>query len=340
MRHVNIPIFIPHLGCPNQCVFCNQRSISGTLFFDAEKLPSIIEEALSTAEDAECEIAFFGGSFTGIDRTLMISLLDVAQSYADAGRAVGIRMSTRPDYIDEEIIDILKKYTITQVELGIQSMSDRVLEISKRGHTAADSLRALALLKDSGFETVGQMMIGLPGSSPEDEILTAKLICGAGCAAARIYPTVVFKDTELDEMYSSGAYAPLSVDEAADRSAAALSLFDEHGVACLRIGLCDSENLHSADTYSAGPSHPAMGEIVEGKVFLSKIVRATRSLISKGCGASGKTLVIECPRGCVSKVVGNKKANSEFLKKEFEIKRIKTIENDGLLGYNIKVSFI
>ena len=340
MRHVNIPVFIPHLGCPNQCVFCNQRTISGTVSFDPASVSETIEDALSTSQDAVCEIAFFGGSFTGIDRSLMIRLLDTAQSYVDSGHVIGIRMSTRPDYIDEEITEILKNYTVTQVELGIQSMSDRVLGISKRGHTSEDSVRALVLLNDSGFKTVGQMMIGLPGATPDDEILTARLICDGGCVAARIYPTVVFKDTELDLMYSSGLYRPLSVEEAVARSADVLKVFDERGLMCLRIGLCDSENLHSNETYSAGPSHPAIGELVEGRVFLLRISEAVRRLVSDGADPSGRTLVIECPRGAVSKVVGNRKANSDLLKKEFEIKKIKTIENDGLLGYNIKVSFI
>ena len=340
MRHVNIPIFIPHLGCPNQCVFCNQRSISGTLSFDADKLPQIIEEALSTSGDAECEIAFFGGSFTGIDRSLMVKLLDLAESYVAAGRVVGIRMSTRPDYISEETIGILKNYTVTHVELGIQSMSDSVLKASKRGHSAEDTRRAVKLLTDSRFEVVGQMMIGLPGSSMSDEIYTAEEICDMGCFAARIYPTVVFKDTELDSMFASGEYTPLSLEEAVERSAKALSVFSSRGVKCIRIGLCDSENLHSDETYSAGPSHPAIGELTVSALYLSKMRELIDLALPEGKGAEGRTLCVECPRGVVSKIIGNGKVNETALKKEFGIKRIKTIEKDEIIGYNIKVSFI
>lgn len=340
MRHINIPVFIPHLGCPNQCVFCNQRSISGTVSFDPEKLPSIIEEALSTAEDAECEIAFFGGSFTGIDRSLMIKLLDAAQSYVASGRVVGVRMSTRPDYISEDIIGILKNYTVTQVELGIQSMSDGVLKASKRGHTADDTRRAVGMLTEAGFEVVGQMMIGLPGSSATDEIYTAEQICGMGCRAARIYPTVVFKDTELDSMYASGEYTPLSLGEAVKRSAGALEVFASRGVRCIRIGLCDSENLHSDETYSAGPTHPAIGELTESALYLSKMRELIDRDVSDGGRTEGRTLYVECPRGAVSKIIGNGKVNEKTLKKEFGIKRIKTIEKDETIGYNIKVWFI
>ena len=340
MRHVNIPIFIPHLGCPNQCVFCNQRTISGTVLFDPGEVPGLIDRALATADGAECEIAFFGGSFTGIDRSLMIYLLDTAQHYVDTGKTVGIRMSTRPDYISEEIVGILKNYTVTQVELGIQSMSDSVLEKSKRGHTAADTIRAVKMLTGSGFEVVGQMMIGLPGASPEDEIYTADMICDMGCTAARIYPTIVFRDTELDGMYLSGKYSPLTVDEAVSRSAQALAVFEKRGVKCIRIGLCDSENLRSDETYSAGPSHPAMGELVGGRLFLTRMIAAACDALSHGEKIAGRVMLAECPRGSVSKVTGNKKTNETYLKKEFKIKKLKTIEKDEIIGYNIKVSFI
>lgn len=178
-NHVNIPVFIPHLGCPNMCVFCNQRAISGVSSFIPDMAEETIETALSSLDGMadRTEIAFFGGSFTGIDRELMVSLLDLAQSYVEDGRVSGIRMSTRPDYIDGEIISILKNYTVKAVELGIQSTSDKVLAASKRGHTSECSFRAMTMLRDAGFTTVGQMMIGLPLSTREDEVKTAEDIC-------------------------------------------------------------------------------------------------------------------------------------------------------------------
>ncbi len=195
-RHVNIPIFIPHLGCPNQCVFCNQRSISGTVSFDEANVKSTIDQALSTVRcDDVCEIAFFGGSFTGIDRELMIRLLELGRGYIDKGLISSLRCSTRPDYIDGQVLDILKLYGVKTVELGLQSTDDGILRLSKRGHTLADEERAVRLIKEWGFELIGQMMIGLPGASAESEVETAKRLVEWGCDGARIYPTVVFKDT-------------------------------------------------------------------------------------------------------------------------------------------------
>ena len=226
MRHVNIPVFIPHLGCPNQCVFCNQRSISEHQEFSETNVRDEIEQVLSTLRpEDEAEIAFFGGSFTGIDRGLMCRLLDLAQEYVKAGRVGSIRLSTRPDYIDEEILSILSRYSVGTIELGLQSMDDAVLLACRRGHTAADAERACRAVVEAGFSLVGQMMIGLPGASPESEIKTAQKICDMGASAVRIYPTVVFYDTPLCEMAQHGAYTPLSVDEAVERTAPVLQLF-------------------------------------------------------------------------------------------------------------------
>ena len=167
-KHANIPIFIPHLGCPNQCVFCNQRSISGVHSFDSASVIPTIELALATlGRDTEAEIAFFGGSFTGIDRSLMTELLDIAYSYVTSGRVKSIRCSTRPDYIDEDVLEILKRHAVRVIELGLQSTSDDVLCLTKRGHTRSDCERACRMIKEQGFQLVGQMMIGLPGATPE-----------------------------------------------------------------------------------------------------------------------------------------------------------------------------
>ena len=219
MRHVNIPIFIPHLGCPNQCVFCNQRTISGVEKFDPENVREQIDLALETIEDdAEVEIAFFGGSFTGIDRELMVELLDIGYSYIQADRVKSLRCSTRPDYIDEEIIGILKNYGVKIVELGLQSLCNSVLEKSKRGHYFEAEEKSCRLIVESGLELVGQMMIGLPGSDLDSELETARFIINAGARAARIYPTIVFRETELCQMTHDGEYTPLSLDDAISRS--------------------------------------------------------------------------------------------------------------------------
>lgn len=334
--HVNIPVFIPHLGCPNMCVFCNQRAISGVSHFYPEMAKDQIETVLSTVDyNVDCEIAFFGGSFTGIDRNLMIDLLDLAQSYVNLGKVSGIRMSTRPDYIDREIIDILKKYTISAVELGVQSFADSVLTKCKRGHRADVTREAFAQLNEAGIDSVGQMMIGLPGATLEDEIMCATEICSCGAKAARIYPTVVFKETELCEMTRRGDYIPLTIDEAVSRSASVLEVFIKNHVDCLRIGLCDSDNLHSNESYFVGPNHPSLGELVYGEFFYRTISREIDKRLLENSG----NITLHVPKGRISTVVGQKRRNIIRLKDKYKINNVKFIENSTDMRYNIMLEF-
>jgi len=305
-KHVNIPVFIPHLGCPNNCVFCNQRSISGKKSFEAESVIPEIEEVLATLKDGtEAEIAFFGGSFTGIDRELMISLLDIAQKYIDGGKVSGIRLSTRPDYISKEIIDILRRYGVKTVELGIQSMDDKVLEASKRGHTSAQTREACKLVKEAGFDLIGQMMVGLPGANVESEKNTARAICDMGAHGARVYPTVVFYETELCEMSKAGAYSPLSENDAVMRTKEVLKVFDAFGVPCIRVGLCASENLSSPEAVFGGANHSAIGEMAIGEIFYEKMDELISALTPEE--RSKKYMIFYVPKGCTSKAVGQKR---------------------------------
>ncbi len=310
MRHINIPVFIPHLGCPNQCVFCNQRSISGVTEFKPGSVRRIIEDALSTVNDDDfTEIAFFGGSFTGIDRSLMLSLLEIADSYVKSGRVKSIRCSTRPDYIDEEIIDILTSHSVRVVELGLQTTSDKILHLTKRNHSFVDEVRACKLIKNAGLTLVGQMMIGLPGSTLDDEIKTAEFIISSGASAARVYPTVVFHETELKSMAESGIYDPINLDDAVHRSAEVVKLFRTCGVDVIRIGLCASDNLVSEETYYAGPNHPALGELVENKIYFDRI---TERVLGMRLDANS-VIYIKIAHGELSKAVGQKKRNKFLL---------------------------
>ena len=332
MRHINIPVFIPHLGCPNQCVFCNQRSISGTEEFKIEKIKSIIDEALSTLEDdSAVEIAFFGGSFTGIDRDLMISLLEIGHSYIKSGRVSSLRCSTRPDYIDDDIIELLKKYGVKTVELGLQSSSDQVLKMSKRGHYFTAEVKSCKMIVDAGLDLIGQMMIGLPYSNKESELETARFIIAAGARGARIYPTVVFRETELCDMTFSGSYTPLSLDEAIERSAAVLELFVDAGVEVIRIGLQANENLNSDKSYVAGPNHPALGELVIGEFYYNKICKI---LMEKNISVD-ENIKIFVSRGALSKAVGQNRKNKNRLAERY--KSVRFAESDGLSGYGILV---
>lgn len=332
-KHINIPIFIPHLGCPNQCVFCNQRYITGKTKFNAEEVNKTIRSALMTVDDnVESEIAFFGGSFTGIDRDLMIRLLEIAYSYVQDGLVKSIRCSTRPDYIDSDVLDILERYAVSVIELGLQSSDEEVLLLSKRGHDFSVEEKAVRLIKQRGFKLIGQMMIGLPGSTLEKELKTAEFICNCGADGARVYPTVVFRDTELCQMTEIGAYTPISDEDAITRTAKILRLFDKNGVKVIRVGLCASENLSDPDSYFAGPNHSALGELCENQVFYEIIFEKIRNmkLLSKA------VVTVKVPKGSLSKAIGQKKKNKLRLISEFSLYDLFFEEDQSLKGYEIK----
>lgn len=335
-RHINIPIFIPHLGCPNQCVFCNQKSISGKLKFEKESVRTEIETSLSTIPgEADVEIAFFGGSFTGIDRELMIYLLDTAEEYVTAGKVTSIRMSTRPDYISEEILSILSKYSVGTIELGLQSMDDNVLRLSKRGHDRRSAINACKAVKNAGYKLVGQMMIGLPGATEKSEAETARMICSLGADAARVYPTVVFYGTELCLMTDNKEYEPLSEREAVERTAKVLKIFDECKVPCIRVGLCASENLSDEREVRGGANQSAIGEMAMSLLFREKML----GMLSKFPldTLRGADIAVSVPRGCTSKAAGHKKCNKIFISEKFGVRNVGFFESDDLKGYEISV---
>ena len=336
-RHINIPIFIPHLGCPNQCVFCNQRTISGVTSFSIDTVRGEIEEALSTVGAYQtAEIAFFGGSFTGIDPSLMTELLEIGYEYVKSGRVESLRCSTRPDYIDEDILNTLKKYGVRTVELGLQSMDDEVLKISKRGHSSECAENACKMIKERGFSLIGQMMIGLPASTVEKEIYTAKRICEMGADGARIYPTVVFYETELCEMMQSGVYSPLTNEDAVERTKEALKIFVANDVPCIRVGLQSSENLSDASHVAGGANHSAIGELAMSALYLDKICKY---IDDNAPSKIPEKIVIYCPKGDVSKIVGQKRKNMQKIYEKYGIKSVKVLEKKELLSYNIIIDF-
>lgn len=335
-RHVNIPIFIPHIGCPNDCVFCNQRRISGVSSFAKEDCGPLIERYLATSDpSSECEIAFFGGSFTGIDPELMLYLLKTAYKYVEDGRVESIRLSTRPDYIDRERLDVLKKYGVKVIELGLQSCDEGVLKTAKRGHTFDDERNACRLIKEYGFTLVGQMMIALPSSTLEKELATARFIA-ENCDGARVYPTVVFRETELYDLFEQGLYTPPSLEENVARTGEVLDLFDSYGTKVIRVGLQSGDNLLDENSCVTSTYHPAIGEMASSYVFYKRIAR----LLGENGSAEGKALVVSVPKGRLSQAVGQKRMNCLKLKEKFSLKSVKAVENNGLLGYNVKIDII
>ena len=266
MKHYTIPFFIPHEGCPHQCVFCNQKNITEKDTVKPEEVTPRIEEYLSTMfleDDVEVEVGFFGGSFTGIPLDLQESYLNPVQGYIERGLVKGIRLSTRPDFITEDILDFLKKHHVNAIELGVQSMSDDVLRASKRGHTSKDTENASLLIKDKGFILGHQMMLGLPASRREDEYYTARCAKRLGAIQVRIYPLVIMKGTPLAEKKHNA----LTEEEAIDTSARLIVYFGVNNIKVIRCGLHPSEGLLSGENIVGGPFHEAFGLKVRSKVF-------------------------------------------------------------------------
>ena len=264
-KHYTIPVFIPELACPNRCVFCNQQKISGQILIPEEaEINSKIETYLTGfPSGAHVEIGFFGGSFTGVPVDDQKHFLGIAQPYLRNGRVHGIRVSTRPDYISESRLDLLQTYGVTTIELGAQSLDEEVLLKSKRGHTIADVEKAASLIRSYGFSLGLQMMTGLPGDTLEKTLMTAHRIVDLGADNTRIYPALVIKNTELEDLYLAGQYVPLSIEEAVFRVKQIIPIFEEADITILRIGLHPSEGLLNGDDLVAGPFHPSFRELAE-----------------------------------------------------------------------------
>ncbi len=321
MKHSNIAFFVPHVGCPHTCSFCNQRSISGTTVLPTtEEVERVCKQALEEIPDkAHTEIAFFGGSFTAIPRDYMLSLLTAARQFCGEGMFCGIRISTRPDCISREILTLLRENQVTAIELGVQSLDDRVLLMNKRGHTAADVDNAVSLIKEYGFSLGLQMMTGLYGDSKESTYRTAEKIIAYRPDTVRIYPTVVIKGTELCERYEDGSYHPQTVEEAVELVSELMPRFTEAGIAIIRMGLHASRELEHSMV--AGAYHPAFRELCEGEIYYRILVQMLSEL-------PYREVVVSVHPKEVSKLIGQGKKNK--IRLEQAGYRI-TVEQDACL---------
>lgn len=274
LRHYHIPIFIPDYGCPFRCVFCNQKTITSTVAIPtASEVQTHIDAWLDTIPslDSHVEIAFFGGNFTGIPEVAQQAYLEAAYPYIQQGKVHSIRLSTRPDAISEEILLRLKQFGVQGIELGAQSMSNKVLLAVGRGHTAEDTIRASALILKHGFTLGLQMMVGLPWDDAETALKTAQQIIDLGAHETRIYPLLVIKNTELEHRYHQGLYVPLSLEEAVNQTAPIYELFEKNKVTILKVGLHPSEGFNSGDELVAGPYHPNFRELVLSKIWSDRL---------------------------------------------------------------------
>ncbi len=330
MKHVNVALFVPHAGCPHQCSFCNQKTISGSIKpLTPEDVTAACDIAKNSGVTRETsEIAFFGGSFTAVDRDYMVSLLEAAKPYIDGGYFGGIRISTRPDAIDDERLEILKKYHVTSIELGAQSMDDSVLKINRRGHTAKDVENASRLIKSYGFSLGLQMMTGLMGDTDEKCIKTAERLIALSPDTVRIYPTIVLENTPLADCLRDGSYRAETLDEAVSLCARLLLMFRENNIKVIRLGLHSGGNVDEG--YLAGAYHPAFRELCEGKIYLEKMLSELSKL------PKDMPYVIEVPEKSIGKAKGQNKRNEKaLLNNGFQCK-IKG--NEFLNDYDIKIT--
>jgi histone acetyltransferase (RNA polymerase elongator complex component) len=325
-RHYIIPIFVPHEGCPHDCVFCNQNSITGsTTKVNAAQVKNTVEEYLKTLpkENRVLEISFFGGTFTAIDVNKQSELLAIANDYKDKGIVDFIRLSTRPDYISEAILDNLKKYDVDIIELGVQSLDDEVLFKSARGHTVEDVYKASELIKTYNFTLGHQIMLGLPGDNFDKDIDTVKKVISLSPDICRIYPSLVIKDTPMEIMYNRGDYKPYSLDEAVNISKIIYGMLIASGITVIRVGLQPTEEINVDGEIVAGPFHPAFRELVEGSIYNDILFEYSPKHYI------GDMEVVINDKD-ISKLYANKKSFFYDTKKQLKTLNIKIIQDDSI----------
>lgn len=272
-----IPIFIAHQGCPHRCLFCNQNPITGTDSpADAPSPAAVTEEIArwlhrSPARGRRVQVAFYGGSFTGLPRARQHELLAAVQPFIRRGEVDGIRLSTRPDYIGPDTPAWLAGFGVETVELGVQSMEQRVLDLSLRGHGVAQAEEAIARLQGAGLQTGAQLMVGLPGETTCGALAGAERLAALQPTFARLYPALVIKGSALETLYRQGRYRPLSLSRAVVLAARITSILERGGIPVIRTGLQPSPELEASVV--AGPYHPAMGELVKARVFFKRLRR-------------------------------------------------------------------
>lgn len=316
-----IPIFVPHLGCPNDCIFCNQKSISGQKEqMTKEEAKKIIDEYLENIkkEDAEVEIAFYGGSFTAIEENLQEELLETAYQYIEEGKVESIRVSTRPDAINKEILKRLKKYKVKTIELGVQSANDYILKRTNRGHNFTDVKKASKMIRWNGFKLGHQMMVGLPESTRIDEINTAKALIKLKPKMVRIYPVLVVKNTKLAQEYQEGKYQPLPLVQAVEICKELVRMFADKKIEVIRVGLQNTDEIAEPGSQEsevvAGPYHPAFRQLVESAMWYDAVVGKIKKLNVKV-----KEVEVTVNPIDANNVIGHKKENVLKLKETYDV---------------------
>ena len=321
-----LPIFIPHAGCPHQCVFCNQRTISGQKTAALPGAKAQIQRWLQWLRPSKAnEAAFYGGSFTGLDMALQKQLLALTDELLEQGIIGSVRLSTRPDYINTKVLSLLREHGVELVELGVQSLDDAVLQKAERGHTVESVYAAHKQLKEYGFKTGIQLMVGMPGQDFASVQDTAARVAQLRPDIARIYPLLVIKDTPLAHSYEQGAFVPLRLEEAVEQSAYLYKTLTQAGIKVIRIGLQPDEELCAAGHIVAGPFHPAMGELVKSRVLRNHFTPMLQELVESGAGG----VIFHCPRRYESKLRGLKNSNMQYWQQQFPALTITIMPSSG-----------
>jgi histone acetyltransferase (RNA polymerase elongator complex component) len=326
-----IPVFLPNAGCPHQCAFCNQKTITGIkpTLPTSEDIHRIVNEFLSYKgkDRGETIIAFYGGNFLGLSPDKMETLLSVASKYISAGQVKGIRMSTRPDTVTAQALEVIKTYPVSTVELGVQSMSDPVLEASRRGHSASDTIEAVHRLKREGYEIGLQMMVGLPEDTEERAMGTTRAIVALAPDFVRIYPTVVLKNSPLARWYEQGSYEPMTLDRCVTLVKEICLLFEKDEIPVVRMGLQETEELVKDSGIMAGPYHPSFGHLVYSEIFLDIAVELLESKETLG---EKMSLKVRPENISIMRGLNNK--NVEILKKRFSIESLDIVPDVSVVG--------
>ncbi len=333
-----IPIFIPHRGCPHDCSFCNQKKIAyeGT-DVNSDEVSQIINTQLKNLKHTKKskEVAFYGGSFTGLPKDQQAEFLNVAYEKKEQGLIDDIRISTRPDYIDDEILDLLISYGVSIIELGVQSTDYDVLKLNNRGHTKEDLNKAVSLIKGRDFKLGLQMMVGLYGDTEEKLLNTADDIIDCKPDFVRIYPTIVIKDTLLEKLYLDKIYKSISLEEAVYLCKQLVLKFNKFNIPIIRLGLQATEEISIGKSIVTGPYHPAFRELVETEIYKDIIEKK----IVDHQDIKGSILNIYCnPKDC-SKVAGYNKTNKNYFKNKYNFNKIKIqpLGNISIGDMNIEI---
>ena len=320
-----LPVFIPHFGCPHNCVFCDQKTITGeNRPVTPETVRSKIEQMLSENRGNEkVQLAFYGGSFTAIPAGLQTALLQAVLPYIEEGIIDSVRVSTRPDAIDRECLERLKEFHVRTIEIGAQSMDEEVLALSGRGHSADDVRKAAVLIRQYGFELIIQMMTGLPGDTQSKTYETAVAIASLHPDGVRIYPSVILRNTPLYDRWKNGEYHEHSVEEAVEFCAAIVPVFRNAGIQIIRLGLNPSDDLSSGEA-AGGAYHPALGELVLSRIRYNEMAGMLQTV------PSGSDVTIVVPAALLSQYTGQHRKNVEKLKTCFGLNslRIRPGQND------------